>query len=546
MNIRLTRRSVLSLLTGLVLGITGSLWLASSAQAASNDGITDQATCDSGTVTYTWSGMGITRPTISALTIDGETIADPVNPTTAGSIGARICATHPNARGMGLAIYRHDADGSNHQDLSTALTPSGQPITANSKITITISNMGQLAKYYTFSLVHGVVSTWTTTGLGSDAATLTVTLSPARLPLAGGGSDWGFCTATPPDCHAAKSDGDVLGVNLAMSFDQSGYGKEFSGAYFGLVSAMGGFVQVVNAADGTKSLVATLGAPHALADGVTPNVGSMQAFLPNSVINTLFGLPADNVDTSSLTVTRTESDATTTVPFTVNAVTGGVIIKLSDISFSSPVYTIKKAVAATTQSSKSTAISPSPVASTSPVASPSPASSAAAAKTTASVVADKDKSTIRVDGQNIAADSTATYRLVITIRDKNNLVIKNQKPVLTADKAANVQISRPTLVGDEWWINVISSTAGEKIITTKVGSIQLNETKMTFVAVAPVAVTSPSPSIAPVVTVPALQEPVQPVKTLGERMIMPVGILLIILGLWYLTKLPTIHGFLSR
>jgi hypothetical protein len=68
----------------------------------------------------------------------------------------------------------------------------------------------------------------------------------------------------------------------------------------------------------------------------------MQAFLPTSVLENLLGLSAGSVDSSTLSVTRTESSDTTSVPFTVTAVDGGYIIGVTDITFSSPVYTIKK------------------------------------------------------------------------------------------------------------------------------------------------------------------------------------------------------------
>jgi hypothetical protein len=326
--------------------VSASLLLISSpaiTRASISDPAPDQASCDNGSVTYTWTGLGITRPVIASMTVDGETIADPTNPID-GGIGASICANVPLARKTGLTVYRRDGING-HTDLTGALTPAGHPITSSSVITINMTNMGQLAQYYAFSLVHGSVSSWTTANLGTASASLSVSFSPVRTPI-GSGADFGFCTATPPTCNAVKSDADVLSASLDMDFDQAGTFATSAGAYYALTGAMGGYVVGVQGQDGTKSLSASLGAPHFLADGVTPNVGSLQAFLPTSVVTNLLGITSGTVDTSTLAVSRTESGSTTDAPFTVTPVTGGVIVRITDITFSSPVYSIKKKVLA--------------------------------------------------------------------------------------------------------------------------------------------------------------------------------------------------------
>jgi len=306
-------------------------------RAALTDGAPDQASCTSGSTTYTWNGMGIAPPVVASMSVDGETITDPTNPTV-GSIGASVCANVELGRRTGLFVYYHVDGSTNRMDLTGATTPAGHPITADSKITITMTTMGDLAKYFTFALVHGTVTTWTTANLGSPNASLSFVFSPTRTPF-GSGPDFGFCTATPPSCSAPKSDADGLSASLDVTFDQTGYGNNFAGAYFALTGAMGGWVESTNGADGSKSLLATLGGPHMLADGVTPNVGSMQAFLPTSVVTSLLGITSGTVDTSTLAISRTESGTTTGgIPFTVTSAPGGVIVSVSNITFSSPAY----------------------------------------------------------------------------------------------------------------------------------------------------------------------------------------------------------------
>ena len=278
------------------------------------------------------------------MTVDGESVPDPTNPAI-GSIGAAVCPNVELGRRTGLFIYHHVDAFTNRMELSDATTPAGNPITSSSVITLTLTNMGDLAQYFSFALVHGTVSTYTTDNLGTPSASLTIAFSPVRTPF-GNGSDFGFCTATPPNCSAAKSDADALSASLDMTFDQTGYGNSFTGSYFALTGAMGGWVESTQDSNGLKSLVATLGAPHNLANGVTPNVGSMQAFLPNAVLANLLEITG-TVDTSTLTVSRTESGTTTaSIPFTVTATTGGAIVSLTDITFSSPVYSLRKVAAA--------------------------------------------------------------------------------------------------------------------------------------------------------------------------------------------------------
>lgn len=312
---------------------------APSASAAVSDNVPSQSECDSGSITYPWNTISAARPVIASMSVDGDPIADPTNPAD-GKIGAAICSNMSDARKIGLTVYRRDGINQ-HSDLTGATTPSGAPITASSDITITMTNLGDLAEYYTFSLVHGVVSNWQTSNLGAANASLSITFSPARTPLVDYFADPGaeFCTATPPTCNVESSSMDILSASLDMDFDstpQDGDFSSFRGAYFGLVSSTGGFVT-----NQGNTLVASLGAPHFLSDGTTPNVGSLQAFLPDAVIQNILQMSPDTIDTASLQVTRTEDGQTSSAPFTVTQVSGGILVELQDITFSSPTYSIQ-------------------------------------------------------------------------------------------------------------------------------------------------------------------------------------------------------------
>lgn len=333
------------------------------AEPVSTLGVPDQSSCEAGgSTTYRWDnlddGAAVERPVITSMSVkassnvSAETISDPTDPEI-GSIGATICPNVALGRRTGLTVYTKTVAG-NDINLSDAVTPStSSPITENSEITITISagDMGDLAPYYSFSLIHGYVVNWVTSGLGTANAALSVTLKPVRTPY-GSGEQFNFCTATPPNCNANKSDVDVLSASLDMTFttvnegtvnedwEINGNYSEMRGSYFGMTGAMGGWAEAIGPGGQPRSVRASLGAPHYLADGTTLNVGSLQAFMPDSVIETIFETTADNLSEETISVTRTEEGFSEGAPFTITSVEGGVVVGMDNVTFSSPQYTI--------------------------------------------------------------------------------------------------------------------------------------------------------------------------------------------------------------
>lgn len=304
------------------------------AGASVSDNSPNQAQCDNGSVTHTWQGIGLDRPLVASMTVDGQVVASPENPVD-GGLGVAICAQMSNARKVGLQVVRRQG-GDYHQDLTGALSPNGDPVTEATDITITLNDLGDNAEHFTFALVTGEVDSWTTTGLGTAAATLSFTASPRTLPLvdfADPGAQ--FCSATPPVCTVAQSVVDITTLALQLDMDPAGAFTTFRGAYFGLDGAISGFVQP---RDG--SFEVTLGAPHFEDDGSTLNVGAMQLFLPDATVESVLGLAPGSADASSISVTRTESGATADAPFTVTAAAGGIRIAVSGVTFSTPTYAI--------------------------------------------------------------------------------------------------------------------------------------------------------------------------------------------------------------
>lgn len=434
---------LLSLLAALTL--LSPSFLGATAQATTFN-MPSQSSCDNGSTTLTWQGEGVARPVIASMTVDGVAIADPANPEV-NSLGAVVCPSTTKGNRTSLTIIYHTADGDT-SDLSNATTPSGNPVTTSTQIAITMGTLGDNAAHFTFTLVYGGVTSWTTAHLGTTSAALSFTVTPSRTPY-GSGDDFSLCTAVPPDCHATKSDADVLGASLALSFEPN-VGTNMVGSYFALTGAMGGYVTSSTAADGSKRLVASIGAPHFLADGTTPNTGNMTVFLPQAVLNSLFGLTSGDVDASLLDVTRTTGTTTTSdVPFTVAAVPGGVTLTVPAITFSSPKYTIKM-TAAGIKKQKLVAVTPS-----------------------------KYRSTFKVVGSNVKANGIATYRLQIVTRNKLNKLIKVQ-PTVTSTPF--IRIGKPTFKGYTWTYTLASTRQGLKTVKISAKGVMLKMLKVTFVS----------------------------------------------------------------
>jgi len=343
-----------ALLTAALLVPVGLVGTPTTAGATVIDFAPTQADCDSGSVTPLWSQTGITiRPTIIAVTIDGESIAPSrITAPLDGEIGAAICAQDANfAQNSGLAFYKKVNSSTSRQNLTGAVTPGGRAITASSRIQATVS-MGDLSPYFSFATVFGRVNNWTTAGIRSAASALTFDVSPISGVMVDGTDEFGNpspseqgCTQQPPNCDPLKADADTFGVYMQFKAERgpdTGF-NSFAGGYFAVQSAVGGFVA---ARDG--GLEVTIAGPHFKADGTTLNVGSMSAFLPESFLSQSFGLSVADVNDSTFAVTRSDGSGTSVAPWTYRAVPDGIAVEVASITFSSPTYRITKSSNSTT------------------------------------------------------------------------------------------------------------------------------------------------------------------------------------------------------
>ena len=115
------------------------------------------------------------------------------------------------------------------------------------------------------------------------------------------------------------------------------------------------------------------------------------------------------------------------------------------------------------------------------------------------VVADKTKSYIRLDGSNIVADGTSTYKIVIGIKDANDKFISGKVPSITLT-SGQATIKNVLLIGPEWLAEVTSTEAGEKSVLITSDSIELGTLKIIFIAV-PIPVITETPEATPSATI---------------------------------------------
>lgn len=348
----LTRLTVASAATAvLAAGLTLTAPTASATPPV--DFATTQADCDSGSVSTLWSQTGITtRPAITSVTIDGESISPSrITSPQDGEIGVAICAQDPNfAKNSGLSFYKKVSSMTQSSNLTGAVTPGGLPITAASRIQATVT-MGDLSPYFSFATVFGKVNAWSTTGIRSTATTLTFDVSPVAGVMVDGMDEFGQpstaeqgCTQQPPNCDPLKADADTFGVYMQFKAERgpdTGF-NSFAGGYFAMTSAVGGFV-----APKDGGLEVTIAGPHFKADGTTLNVGSMSAFLPETFLTQAFGIGIADVNSETFAVSRTDASGTATAPWTYRVVPGGIAVDVPSITFSSPTYRFAKSSSTT-------------------------------------------------------------------------------------------------------------------------------------------------------------------------------------------------------
>lgn len=230
-----------------------------------------------------------------------------------------------------------DADGSDFAHPQTTVTPT---IDAATVIDMTVA-LNSLGKNLRWTGISGDLLYWRTTNLGQDDATVHIKFRPAPEPYVDAAlfPNTG-CTGTPiSNCSIPSATADVLKAELILSLDDT-LDPVLTGAAFATQNAIAGFL-LPGGSPQAPTLDVQVASTHTKSDGTTPQLGTLQAFIPNAGLVNLYGvLPSD---ASAFTTTRVgaagTNDAPTYTPWTAAAEgSDGLLISVQGITFSVPKY----------------------------------------------------------------------------------------------------------------------------------------------------------------------------------------------------------------
>jgi hypothetical protein len=266
-------------------------------------------------------------------------VASPFNLCRSGQTPAPgVCYATPNRVGITVGYGEGGPDGWDFANPPIAVTPR---IDANSVIDLTIA-LNTLGKSLRWTWVNGDLLFWQTHDLGQDDATVRIKFRPASAPYVATFPAGNGCTATPPmNCEIPQADGEVLTGQVVLSLDDT-LDPALTGAVFATQDAIMGYLTPGGSAQ-APSLDVELASTHLRSDG-TPELGTLQAFIPAASLLNLYGvLPTDA--TTAFTITRTGDPGTNDPPAYATwtaAANGsdGVLITVGGVTFSAPSYRI--------------------------------------------------------------------------------------------------------------------------------------------------------------------------------------------------------------
>ena len=284
------------------------------------------------------------------------TVVEPVNLCAPGQTPAPgVCYATPNRVALDIAYANNQTDG---LDFLSPIFPVTPTINANTIIDMTVA-MNTLGKSLRWTGVNGDLLFWQTTNLGQDDATVHIKFHPAIAPWVQNFPSDNRCTASPPmNCTIAAADSEVLTASIVFSLDNT-LDPALTGAAFATQDAFDGFLTPTGTAQ-APSLDIEVASTHTKSDG-TPQLGTLEAFLPASALINLYGvLPADAA--TFFTTTRLGDPGTNNSPAYTpwTAATNGsdgLMVTVSGITFSVPNYRVsgrlkRLAVHATTRGAK--------------------------------------------------------------------------------------------------------------------------------------------------------------------------------------------------
>jgi len=144
---------------------------------------------------------------------------------------------------------------------------------------------------------------------------------------------------------------------------------------------------------------------------------------------------------------------------------------------------------------------PAPVVSVSSTPTPQQTTSASASATPTpssspapKIQASREKSELRLDGEDIVIASGDQYRIIVVLKDGKGNLILDQKPSIILE-GGQTELTDFVLVGNEWIAYVTSNELGERTANISLNGVDLGTLKMTFVSTSAIQSTiSPVPS----------------------------------------------------
>ncbi len=150
---------------------------------------------------------------------------------------------------------------------------------------------------------------------------------------------------------------------------------------------------------------------------------------------------------------------------------------------------------------------------------------------TVKIAADKSKSYIRLDGNNVFADGTSIYKIVVGVKDSSDKFILARAPsILLSGGQSTLKDAVP--VGNEWIAEVSSTEVGTRTALIKLDDVELGTLSLTY---SPVFVAKPSITASPPIELIAA-EPQASSKSDFDYYLMiiwglSIGLLLVAIGL---------------
>jgi len=341
--------------------------------AALSDGMPGQATMDGGPGSESMSGgtwadlpSGTTvRPFLKRLTVvngatsetvytggaggtgptqigDVTAVVSPINLCRTGQTG--MCYSTPNRITVSLGYVNANGVG---QDFADPSVPLRQPVTPDTVFDVVIG-LNEIGAPLRWTGANGDLLDWKASGLGTAAGEAHIRLRPSETPAV----DWGAhgnigCSGTPiTNCDLDRADDEFLSAGMLLSVDET-LTPALRGAVFATQHAIMGYLQPGGTA-AEPMLDLQMASSHLKSDG-SPQLGTLQAFIPSAGLDSLYGVGPDAA-TTLFSATRIGDPGTSDAPvFTAlsedDDSSAGLLVTVRNITFSAPTYRLAKRTA---------------------------------------------------------------------------------------------------------------------------------------------------------------------------------------------------------